>query len=119
MLHLSGGVVGGEAQERVTTEGAVVAGQFGARGQVVARGGVRPEIQAGRIVAVVDKAGVVSAHDPSLLPGNRQVSVFQNEIAQNFLLGQLIDDVIEADAAVATLTDRSKELDGRPARPVL
>jgi len=95
-LHPSGGVVVGEALERVATEGAVVAGQLGAWGEVVACGSVRTEIQAGRIVAVVEKARVVGAHDPSLLPGDGHVSVFQNETPLDFVLGQLIDDVIEA-----------------------
>src|SRR5262249_54674425 len=97
-LQLSGGVVVGETQERVETEGAVVAGQLGARGQVVAGGGVLTEIQARRIVAVVEKARVVGAHHPSLLPGDGPVSVFQDEIPQDFVLGQIIDDVIEAGA---------------------
>src|SRR5262249_14808130 len=95
-LHLSGGVVVGEAQERVATEGAVVASQLAASEQVVVRGGVKTKIQASRIVAVVEKARIVGAHDPSFLPGDWPVSVFQNKIPQDFVLGQIIDDVIEA-----------------------
>ena len=89
-LQLSGGVVVGEAQERVATEGAVVAGQLGAREQVVARRSVLAEIQAGRIVAVVEKALIVGAHDPSFLSGDGPVPVFQDEIPQDFILGQII-----------------------------
>src|SRR5262249_55243332 len=97
-LHLSGCVAVREAQERVATEGAVVARQLGARRKVVARGGVRAESQTGRIVAVVEKARVGGAHDRSPHPADWQVSIFQNEIPQDLVLRQLVDDVIEASA---------------------